>query len=188
MTNNSYSSSVVSDAFAAAFNPEFELEYCTYLGGSSGDRGTDVAVTNINDKHVIAMAGYSNGKNYPTAKENELSYFNQEFIGNMDGIISVIRTNDLITRANDVLLPEHFAILSPNPCTDILSLELQEQDTKTMGIQIYDMLGHLTLQMPLSEGQSRWNISVRHLPAGTYHLVLDTSSGLWPSKFVKINR
>jgi len=179
----------VSDAFVAAFTPGLELEYCTYLGGISGDHGTDVAVTNADNKHVIAMVGYSRGKDYPTEKENEFSYFNEQFVGGgIDGIISVIRTNDLIVRADDVLFPETFAILSPNPCEDVLFLEMGKQDFKAFTIQIYDMLGRVMLQAPLPEGQGKWNIPVQHLPVGTYNLVLSTSAGTWSGKFVKINR
>ncbi len=177
------------DAFVAAFASNFKLEYCTYLGGSSSDYGSDVAVANSGDRHVIVMVGRTVGESddYPTSKETELSYFNAQSLGgSMDGVISVIRTNDLIIRTNEVLLPESFASLSPNPCKDVLSLKIEKDDMQGLYMHIYDMSGRLVEQMLLKAEQSNWHIPVQRLDAGNYTLVLKTGSGFWSGKFVKL--
>ncbi|MCA0234971.1 MAG: hypothetical protein LCH81_01160 [Bacteroidetes bacterium] len=176
------------DAFVAAFASNFKLEYCTYLGGSARDHGSDVAVTN-GVSHIIAMVGRTEGKsnNYPTSGPDG-SYLNQQSLGGqMDGVISVIKTNYYIVRTQEVLLPESFISLSPNPCTDMLTVTSKKDDMKPVSACLYDITGRLMARITLSEDQETWTIPVRDLRAGTYRLVLDTGSGLWSGLFVKID-
>lgn len=177
----------VSDAFIAALTPGFEIEYYTYLGGTAGDRGTDVAVRNVDGKHEIVMVGYSSGANYPTAKLDDMSLFNPQFIGGIDGVISLIRTNLEIVRTHDIQLPDSFVAISPNPATDFLSLETKMDDLNPSDIQVYDLHGRLVLRKSLSGEQNKWTFSIQHLHSGAYNIVLNTSAGPWSGKFVKID-
>ena len=105
----------------------------------------------------------------------------------MDGVISVIKTNYYIVRTQEVLLPESFISLSPNPCTDMLTVTSKKDDMKPVSACLYDITGRLMARITLSEDQETWTIPVRDLRAGTYRLVLDTGSGLWSGLFVKID-
>lgn len=51
------------DAFAAKLSPVGALVYATYLGGSEGDGGTDIAVDALGSAHVI---GWTRSTDFPT--------------------------------------------------------------------------------------------------------------------------
>lgn len=182
------------DAFVAAFAADLDLKYSTYLGGSASDYGSGIAVANINNKHVIAMAGrtFDNSNDYPASQEVPLSYLKSEFeVGNQNGIISVIRTNDLIyqtVHAEDTWLPMSFASLSPNPCVDVLTINIEHADLKKLQVQVYDMLGRQVKGISLQGNQDIWRIPVSGLEAGNYQIVLTTDLGSWSGKFVKLNK
>ncbi|MBL7783952.1 MAG: T9SS type A sorting domain-containing protein [Saprospiraceae bacterium] len=120
--------------------------------------------------------------------ETEIKAWTPYYYTGLGGVISVIRTNSYIVQTDDVLLPDYSVFLSPNPCMENLSLEIKKEGVQATGVQIYDVLGRVIVQMPLSAEQSKWNIPMQQLPTGTYHLVCTTSAGLWSGKFVKISK
>ena len=182
----------VSDGFVAGLAPNFKIEYCTYLGSSNEDHGTGIAVYNTDTpvRHNILMVGRTkdNSNNYPTAKENVLSYYHNAFQGGQfDGVISNIKTNAIIVRTQQIQIPTTAVKISPNPCIDVLSIEIDHQYLGNQGIvSIYDWSGRIIGQSILSSAQNRTLINVQHLIPGTYAIGVSSLSGTWSGKFVKV--
>ena len=180
----------VSDAFVAALAPNFKIEYCTYLGSSNEDHGTGIAVFNTDSpsRHSIFMVGRTRlfSNNYPTQKETALSYFNNAFLGSeFDGVISNIKTNAIIVDTKEAQIPATAVSVSPNPCSDFISIQIDGEYLGQGMVRIYDLVGRQVRQSPLSPGQSRLTINTRQLIPGAYAIGVSLPSGTWSGKFVK---
>ncbi|WP_094673359.1 SBBP repeat-containing protein [Hydrocoleum sp. CS-953] len=66
------------DAFVAKYSPDGTLIYATYIGGSGGDFGTDIAVDITGD---IYVTGNTNSIDFPTVNAWQNTYGGGEFSG-----------------------------------------------------------------------------------------------------------
>ncbi|MGD1713843.1 SBBP repeat-containing protein [Dapis sp. BLCC M172] len=66
------------DAFVAKYSPDGTLIYATYIGGSGGDFGTDIAVDITGD---IYVTGNTNSIDFPTVNALQNTYGGGEFSG-----------------------------------------------------------------------------------------------------------
>ena len=86
-----------------------------------------------------------------------------------------------------IQIPTTAVKISPNPCIDVLSIEIDHQYLGNQGIvSIYDWSGRIIGQSILSSAQNRTLINVQHLIPGTYAIGVSSLSGTWSGKFVKV--
>lgn len=77
--------------------------------------------------------------------------------------------------------------LYPNPTADILSLDLELQESTPIRWSISDLQGRIWQTGETSTLASSWNtqFDLTELPAGLYQLEIKTASGRWREKIVK---
>jgi len=80
-----------------------------------------------------------------------------------DFLIMKLNPEGLITGTNPLIAPLRYAIVWPNPATDVLNVEYTEQEGE---LSIIDINGRLLLWQKIGKGRN--NINVSHLPAGFF--------------------
>ncbi len=180
------------DAFVAALAPDFKLNYCTYLGSRNNDNGTGIAVASLGSEpgFVSIMVGRTQlvSDDYPTAKETPLTYYSSGYFGGpFDGIITKIGTPGLFVGIEEKTMPEHTVKTSPNPCDEVLFLQIDGKymDDALSTISIYDITGKLIQQSKVPIGQGAIQIDTKNLPSGAYLMTVSFATGQWSGTFVK---
>jgi hypothetical protein len=128
---------------------------------------------------------------YPTAKEVPLSYYNSAYLdGQFDGVITKIGTPAILVGTKEQILPQHSAVLSPNPCNEALMVNIDGAllDDHPEYVSIYDVTGKMVLHTKNTSGTTRLRIDTRDLPSGTYLLSISFATGQWTGTFVKSTR
>jgi predicted extracellular nuclease len=92
----------------------------------------------------------------------------------------VITIVDDATDAIDDLLPAHAIKLYPNPVSSRLFLEA---DYRLEAIRIYNLMGQELIRQDLNAQQAE--LTVGHLPNGVYLIKVETSEGIWTSRFIR---
>ncbi len=79
--------------------------------------------------------------------------------------------------------------LFPNPTTDYINLEWNDQNDKTYELAIYNSLGQLQKhqQIPTHTGPNKTNLSVKELPNGVYLLQLRNKDKVLTKEFIITN-
>ncbi len=79
--------------------------------------------------------------------------------------------------------------LFPNPTTDFINLEWNDQKDKTYELSIYNSLGQLQKhqQIPTHTGPNKTNLSVKEFPAGVYLLQLRNKDRVLTKEFIITN-
>ncbi len=71
--------------------------------------------------------------------------------------------------------PEYSLKLYPNPTTDLLTVELEEQ--RIASVAIYNILNQVCFRQTYQNGGDTQRVSVQHLPPGQYWIRVTASSG-----------
>ncbi len=106
----------------------------------------------------------------------------------MDGCVDigayeaqVIGSADCVTDIREMMVIGSL-VLSPNPATDFVNIELPETITTPIEISLFDTQGKLMRQQFFTNGQT---LQVRHLPNGFYSLKVTDGDRVYVGKFVK---
>jgi hypothetical protein len=87
------------------------------------------------------------------------------------------------------VLPLSVNSLRPNPVTDEFTLEMYSAIEDHIQLRISNSLGIILEQneFDVRAGDQTHIVNAAHLPAGAYHIELQSSGGSWTSHFIKIN-
>jgi hypothetical protein len=177
------------DAFVAAFSPNFRLGYCTYLGSSKKDIGT--GITALYGQLGAVMVGKTEGvsSDYPTSFETELTYYRSSYLGGqLDGITSKVKINYLLVEVKNPLLRTLELDISPNPCSDWLTLQFPEGAGLQGVFSVQDLTGRVVQEVPIAASSQQAIIDVSRLPAGGYFATFTCPVGIWSGKLLKSSR
>ncbi|MFM7766650.1 MAG: T9SS type A sorting domain-containing protein, partial [Bacteroidota bacterium] len=161
------------DVFVAKYSPTGLVRWILKAGGgTSYDQGGAILA---DSSGICYVAGtfFGNGlfgTNNFTAPTNEWA----NFIGQISGGTVGVET---ITSA------EGFAMY-PNPANDLLSIRSDNDGAFIGGISIFSMDGKKVYHQTIDEVLFK-TIDISFLPTGVYQVLLETTEGLVPMRFVK---
>ncbi len=89
-------------------------------------------------------------------------------------------STECLTDAKEEIIGQ--ILLSPNPATDFIQLQLPESIGQANEISLFDAQGRLVQQLPYTPGQQ---VQTGHLPGGFYLLKLSDGERVYIGKFVK---
>ncbi|MDO9511464.1 MAG: T9SS type A sorting domain-containing protein [Bacteroidales bacterium] len=89
----------------------------------------------------------------------------------------------LISSVNDFKAAN--IILSPNPATDVIQLQLSTPLTHNSILKVYDVSGKPVLTQSLTTSSQFININIEDLPAGIYIMLIQTSKESFQARFIK---
>ena len=154
-----------SDAFVTILNPDGSYSYAMQLGGTNADYGFDIAI----DNDSFYSTGYFQGTVDfdPGAGTASLTS------GGYD--IYLHKMSQTTLNINELTMEIDLEV-SPNPANSVLSIETAGT---IKSVSVYSTTGCLLFM------QNNPTISVEHLRAGAYILVVITDSGVGTTRFIK---
>lgn len=122
----------------------------------------DIAVA---DENSVIVAGTAE-RNLPDSISNESQYY-----ALLD--LSKLTANDMITH--------HNLTITPNPASDLLTVELPVQQHNNSDIYVYNILGQEMLRIKTNVNVTNFQIDLASLPNGVYIIKI----GIYKSSFIK---
>ncbi len=98
------------------------------------------------------------------------------------GILRFISGLTVATGEQITVQASNFAY--PNPCTDLLSVDISAINDPVKDLQIFDLVGKQVQQVS-NVSSNTISIHLQQLPAGTYVLVIRTETGVYTQKIMK---
>jgi hypothetical protein len=76
----------------------------------------------------------------------------------------------------------------PNPATDLLNIQLPDNERQEYKMEIFDLLGRTTLSrnLSISANENIFQLAISDLKPGTYLLRMSTAKDVYMKKFIKI--
>ena len=130
-----------------------------------------IVVAGGDAKSPAGSFSYSSGQFLVSQNKPGSNLWGSEIIIISHGVQQVFLPN--CSKANQIRI-----VASPNPSKGLVNIDLFNWDEQDIRLEMYDILGKLTLVKLLNEGQTQLNLS--HLPSGMYIFSIsnncDTSS------------
>lgn len=171
-----YGMGFVPDGFITGFNPNFEIKWSTYLGGSKDD--------------IIYSSKYTEPYVYAVGKSNSLDFPTNPYQSNIQGSGYITRFDmknwSLGNKENSNVKNEFN--LYPNPTNNILYINFESTyyNDKVNSIYIFNYLGQIERKIKI-EKQETIKIDIENLPPGIYILdLIFEGNSKQSKKFVKL--
>lgn len=97
---------------------------------------------------------------------------------------TICRTLDLLTTSLPAVQPDPSLLIWPVPVSDILTLEWP--DHRLEQVQVFNATGKL-IRLSAKGNADQWEIDVRSLPGGLYHLLVHSEEGAMASKRIVVS-
>ncbi|MCF8370775.1 MAG: T9SS type A sorting domain-containing protein [Bacteroidales bacterium] len=179
------------DAFIISINPNYELVWTTYFGGSKWDQGLACTTTGDNKLYIAGRA--TNNQILPSVPF-ELVDFNPistvDYYGqiNDDRFQFAARFGIDYTQYNPIginTIPQRIFYSFPNPTSDYLYVFF-DYKFEAFEYKIFDVLGKCVLQRIITP-KTNLSIDVRDLAQGVYTLkIIGRNNVVLSNKFIKI--
>jgi hypothetical protein len=99
-------------------------------------------------------------------------------IGNKRGGLQVYSTQEILSQKR-LKVVDNSLILVPNPTQDLVQIILQKPLTKNSQLALYNTLGQLVMAQQWPANEQQQQLSIQHLPAGTYLLQIATHKKMY---------
>ncbi len=97
--------------------------------------------------------------------------------------LRVMEMEDGITGIKDIEVSN--INIFPNPARDIINIDLSEESSGTLTVQMFDRAGRQVLQQEINNVSARFTLNVESLPQGLYFVRVETPNKIYSGKVNK---
>ena len=150
------------------------------LGGIQLGTGDSFTMQDIYTSQVT----YTNTDD--TQTEDQFSFIAEDNTGGFYGLPTVdIEINgDCIVDTKESLIDGSRVAVYPNPATDVLNVELLDENLTMEQVAVYNAQGQLVLDRSVEDLQDRTQFQIGHLPSGVYLVQVRTEEGIGTKRVI----
>ncbi|HLG34938.1 MAG TPA: T9SS type A sorting domain-containing protein [Bacteroidia bacterium] len=177
------------DAFVLGFSSWNQLQWATFFGGNSDDRGTEIAVYQ-NSALYLCGSTYSTETSFPLADPlGNSDYYDGIWEGGTyagDAFISRFVLTGIGIGINEVNTINGNFALYPNPNDGSFTIVLNDIHERKIKLHIYSVLGAEVYSSEIvNDGNGKKKIDVNKLASGLYMIRVEAGNKMYSSKFIK---
>lgn len=141
----------------------------------------------VNNQLYLVGRGFSLDFPFNCDKNINFCRDDTDYLGSYllsDGFITRFDLVNLYNNTNKIDKSNNIHIF-PNPTTDKININIEENNLKEGQITVYNLLGQIVQSINNQNLQNDFSIDVSHLKQGVYFLVIETNSQYYSQKFIK---